>query len=173
MTAFGDARARVGFCRDAARRVLRENVVTAPGTPVEEIVEAAGLRVLERDWPQKTSGILLRSQRIIGVNRNHAPVRKLFSLAHEFGHYMLNHHLWFESNQNVTIDSPPPEGCDGEDKTPEREANIFAGEFLVPLSLLKREVRRGRSVKDLAHVFRVSEQTMFIALQDHRLLNRL
>lgn len=173
MTDYGDVRARVGFCRKAARGVLKEHGVRTPGTPVEEIVQSAGFRVLERDWPPKTSGILLRDQGIIGVNRNHPAVRRRFSLAHEFGHYVLNHHLWFEAHQNVTMDNPPPEGCEGRDKTPEREANIFAGELLVPLAILKTEVRRGRSPQDLAQAFGVSEQTMFIALQEHRLLNHL
>lgn len=173
MTGFGDVRARVRFCREAARGVLKEHGVKAPGTPVEEIVGTAGFRVLERDWPPRTSGILLRDHRIIGINRNHPPVRRLFSLAHEFGHYILNHHLWFESNREVTIDNPPPEGCEGDDKTPEREANIFAGELLVPLRILKAEARPGRSPQQLARAFRVSDQTMFIALQEYRLLNRL
>jgi Zn-dependent peptidase ImmA (M78 family) len=173
MTGSADLRARVGFCRQAARRVLKEHGVRAPGTPVEEIVREAGFRVLERDWPPRTSGILLRSQSIIGVNGNHPPVRRRFSLAHEFGHYVLNHHLWFESNREVTIDNPPPDGCEGEDKIPEREANIFAGELLVPLSILKAQARAGRSPQQLALAFRVSEETLFIALKEHRLLNRL
>lgn len=173
VTGLGDVRARVGFCRAAARKVLKEHEVKAPGTPVEEIVRSAGLRVLERDWPRSTSGLLLRDRGVIGLNRNHPPVRKLFTLAHEFGHYILNHHLWFELNYNVSIDNPPPEGCEGEDKTSEREANIFAAELLVPRAVLKKEARPGRTPEDLARIFRVSDQTMFIALQDNRLLHRL
>jgi len=169
----GIAGPRVGFCREAARKVLREHSVAGAPTPVEEIVARSGFEVLERDWPQGTSGILLRERRVIGVNRNHAPVRRRFSLAHEFGHYVLAHHLWFDAMGDVTIDNPPREGCEGPDKTPEREADLFAAELLVPLAYLKREVRRGRPVSELANLFRVSEPTMFIALQEHRLLNRL
>ncbi len=110
---------------------------------------------------------------MIGLNRNHPPVRRLFSLAHEFGHFVLNHHMWFDSNHDVSIDNPPSEGCEGEDRTPEREANIFAAELLVPRAILKREARPGCTAQELARLFRVSDQTIFIALQDGRLLHRL
>ena len=66
-----------------------------------------GLEVVELDWPQRTSGILLREERLIGLNANHAPVRRRFSLAHELGHHFLKHHLWFEDNHEVTLDNPP------------------------------------------------------------------
>ena len=173
MTDSKDVKARVGFCRSAARKLLRENKVKEPGTRVETLVESLGYRVMERDWPIATSGILLREHQVIGVNANHATVRKRFTIAHELGHHCLGHHLWFEESHKVTIDSPPIDSCEGPDTTPEREANVFASELLVPLAILKREAKKGRTPQALAQMFIVSDQTMFYALQDHRLLGRL
>src|SRR5262245_23223992 len=97
--------ARVGFCRKTARQLLRDQGVGKPETPLEMLVEACGYRVMERDWPMRTSGILLREHKVIGVNRNHPWVRRRFTVAHELGHHCLNHYLWFESNHAVTIDN--------------------------------------------------------------------
>lgn len=173
MTDSAETKARIGFCRNSARRLLRDHGVAKPRTPLEKLVEACGYRVVERDWPLCTSGILLRAHKVIGVNGNHSQVRRRFTIAHELGHHCLNHHLWFDDNHAVTIDNPPSEGCEGADKTPEREANIFASELLVPLAILKREAKRERSPQELARLFGVSYEAMFHSLQDHRLLGRL
>lgn len=173
MTDAAEQKPRVGFCRQTARKVLKNHGLGGPPTGFDEILRKEGLEVVELDWPQKTSGILLRANGVIGVNANHAPVRRRFSVAHELGHHFLQHHLWFEKNHQVTLDSPPAEGCEGALKTPEREADIFAAELLMPLAILKKHATKGRTPQELARLFEVSEQTMFYALQDHGLLGRL
>lgn len=89
MTDSVDACARVGFCRNSARKLLKKHGVVGSRIPVEELVAAEGFRVLARDWPPTTSGILLRKERVIGINSNHSLVRRRFTLAHEIGHHCL------------------------------------------------------------------------------------
>ena len=173
VTDAAESKARVGFARSAARRVLKKKGVTSPGTPIAEIVVDLGYRLLELDWPQGASGILLEEKKVIAVNANHAAVRRRFSAAHELGHICLNHDLWFDDNHLVSIDSPPIGGFEGRPPVPEREADIFAAELLMPLAVLKRVATRGTRPQELAQAFEVSEEAMFHSLTTHRLLGKL
>jgi Zn-dependent peptidase ImmA (M78 family) len=49
----------------------------------------------------------------------------------------------------------------------EAEAEIFAGELLVPLPMLKKHFRPGFTAADVARIFAVSESVASIALVSH------
>jgi hypothetical protein len=49
----------------------------------------------------------------------------------------------------------------------EAEADIFAGELLVPLPMLKRHFKSGMTAADVARLFAVSEQAASIAITTH------
>jgi Zn-dependent peptidase ImmA (M78 family) len=69
---------------------------------------------------------------------------------------------------NVTIDNPPiTKNHFDTEATFETEANIFAGELLVPLKMLKREFGKTNKIEELSRKFLVSQQVMSIAISNH------
>jgi Zn-dependent peptidase ImmA (M78 family) len=49
----------------------------------------------------------------------------------------------------------------------EREANVFAGELLVPLAMLKKACADGIDLARLGEIFVVSQEVATIAVQTH------
>jgi Zn-dependent peptidase ImmA (M78 family) len=159
--------ARIGFPREMARKVLKKYAVIQPGTPLEEIAKGEGLEILYRRWPNSVGALLLRKKRIIGVNSNHHPHRQRFSIAHELGHYFLNHRL-DDYEKNITLDTPP--AGDDFSRIQNREADEFASELLVPLVIIKVSYKKIKDGRALADIFNVSREVMFIALEKHKLI---
>lgn len=163
-----DAKVRVGYCREMARRVLQRNNIVAPPVDVEAILRNEGYTVVRRPWEDRVSGIALKAQRLVGVNSNHHPVRQRFSLAHECGHLVLGHRDDEPLESFSTIDDEPREIS--YTVVEEKEANAFAGELLVPLSFLKNSRSKCKDPDQLAAIYQVSRDVMFIQLQNHHLL---
>jgi len=66
----------------------------------------------------------------------------------------------------VTIDDPPSEEDLVPTKDPaESEADMFAGELLVPLAMLKPLARKG--IAELSRIFLVSEHVISVAISKH------
>ncbi|MGD0916973.1 MAG: ImmA/IrrE family metallo-endopeptidase [Thermodesulfobacteriota bacterium] len=162
-----EEQARIGFVREMARKVLKKYGVTQPGTPVEDIAKGEGFNLVYRVWPNRVGALLLRTGKTIGVNSNHHPHRQRFSIAHELGHYFLNHRQ-DDYEKGITLDNPPV----GDDfsKIQNTEAHEFASELLVPLPIIKEAYKTVKDVKALAEMFNVSLEVMFIALEKHKLL---
>ena len=150
---------RVSFCRKMARKLLKEYSVIALPVPVEKIAEANGFIVKELDFDDSISGRLIREKKAIGINKNHALVRRRFSMAHELGHYFLEHpdeSSYFDyKEQRKIYDS---------------EANEFAAELLMPLNLLKEEYSRNRDLDALAKIFLVSKEALTIKMLNSGLI---
>jgi Zn-dependent peptidase ImmA (M78 family) len=155
------------------------------------------LQVTLRSWGKQSrlDALLFRSHGLIAVNRDKPSLRQRFSLAHELGHYALNHDYLKKFGPDVDIDHPPEDSHPMSGKF-ESEANDFAGELLVPRTLLlkfrskkedtedeeskesfrpfadlaKRLQGRPLSEQELANKFRVSKEVMFIALGKNGLL---
>ncbi len=163
---------RVGFVRQMARKYLKKYKVSAPGTPVEEIIKNEGLRIEYRPWgPDGLSGLMLQKVRVIAVNVDKPKLHQRFSLAHEFGHYALSHdYIKSQGFSDVNIDRPPERRAHPADNVVEQEANEFAGELLVPMQLLKENYRRERNCTKLAALFYVSEDVLMISLLKHHLI---
>jgi Zn-dependent peptidase ImmA (M78 family) len=182
--------------RELARALLMKHGVSKPPTPVEAIARAEGLDLVERSWGADSSldALLLRSRSLIAVNGDKPRLRRRFSMAHELGHYALNHDYLKSFGPNVDIDHPP-ENSHPTRASFEADANEFANELLVPRALLM-ELRPKPQPQDddskesfrpfadlakrlrpaplteeaLAKRFDVSVQVIFIALQKHGLL---
>lgn len=183
--------------RQLARALLQKHKVLQPPTPLETIVKAEGLQVTLRSWGKQSrlDALLFRSHGLIAVNCDKPPLRQRFSLAHELGHYALNHEYLKQFGPDIDIDHPPEDSHLTNVKF-ESEANDFAGELLVPRALLmefrskkddaededakesfrpfadlgKRLRARPLSEQELASKFRVSKEVIFIALQKNGLL---
>ncbi len=162
---------RIGFVRETARAVLRRNRISKPPVRPEAIARVEGLEVhLVMTWPDDVSGLLLRESRRIGLNGRHARTRQRFSLAHELGHWFLRHDFpWHE--RTVTIDAPPEQMPEDEhQKLQESEANEFAGELLAPRNMLKQALGQTRDTEELAELFDMSSEALWIRILRHNLL---
>lgn len=145
-------------------------MVDAAGPPVDVQAVAArlGFTIMEYDFPDSMSAVTFIEDGIkaIGVNRDHAPVRRRFSAAHELGHFLNGHEP--VDHAATHVDTRP--SYFNPHNRQEREADEFAAELLMPLPWLKRDVGRlGLNVTALAQLYEVSEQAMWIQLIDHKL----
>ena len=162
---------RYAFCQQMAEKVLRKHKVVSPPVNIYEIARREGFEVVYLDWPKGRDGLLDPVTRRIGLNRNTAPTRLRFTLAHELGHALLGHHAI--ADDPPSLDNPPDGDAKLYPKHLEQEANAFAGALLVPESLLREAVRSHRTPKALARVFVVSEAAMCVRLETPRLIRAL
>ncbi len=145
---------------------------------VMEIARALGAKVVLKafDGEDDLSGMLFQdnNQIIIGVNANHHPNRRRFTVAHEIGHLVLHKHI-FEGRVHVDKAFEVKMFRDGRSKQGkdfiEIQANRFAAELLMPTESLKRElkdkyvdVENDDEVKALANKYEVSAHAMSIKL---------
>lgn len=131
-----------------------------PPVDVKQVAEDIGLTVLEWDFDDTISGVLILDgeHKAIGVNKSHPYQRQRFSLAHELGHYCLGHNPIFD------VDILDPQ-ADRPTTVYERQANSFAAEILMPPHMVRRAYSRlGEDLPALAREFRVSQQAMWIRL---------
>lgn len=162
-------KARIGFSRNWARKVITTYGIGSPPVDLAAIAGGEGLQVkLMESWPSKVSGLLLRDACLIGINARHSRTRRRFSLAHELGHWFMRHDFpWHE--REITIDQPPAP-LDEEKYPIEKEANEFAGELLAPRAMLKLAVSTNGDPNALAAMFDMSSQAMWIQLMKHGLI---
>lgn len=160
------------WAMQAAKDVLEQFPGDIP-VDVVEIAEAHGIRVQFEELEDQVSGMLLvqADQPVIGVNANHHPNRRRFSIAHELGHFVLH-----KDKAPFFIDAAVffrREGATPETWAQEREANTFAAELLLPEQALKEiwrtepiDVFDDAEVRSLANRFGVSTQALAIRLSE-------
>ncbi|MCL2346858.1 MAG: ImmA/IrrE family metallo-endopeptidase [Planctomycetaceae bacterium] len=147
-----------------ARNVLKENMISKPPVIASHIANSYGLQVFRMQFNPEysdVSGFIDANQKAIAVNADDAPVRQNFTIAHELGHYLRNHHL--EEGYSVLL----------RDKshmvnTPmEVEANWFAGNLLVPEMFLREYLDTYPYATDrqLSNIFGVSAEVIRIRRQ--------
>ncbi len=143
--------------------------------PVERIAIMLGMRVERGELGTEVSGLLIieNNTPIIGVNTNHVNERQRFTIAHEIGHFVLQHHthsdIFVDEDNFLAVyrrDNPR-----SRDNKRERDANTFAGALLMPKEILHEELD-SRSLglfgdsdwNSLAQRFEVSTQALLIRL---------
>lgn len=155
---------RVKYARDFARKILKEvyPVMQPKDLPIDvnKIVEHLGFEVHFLDsMDDKHSAIILRDDKLVGLNESHHPHRTRFSVGHELGHFLLEH--------------PPEEDCNPDEiRIWNQEADEFAAELLVPYELLKTLIKSNSS-NELARHFNVSRDVVIIHAQKTRLFSYL
>ncbi|MGI8998814.1 MAG: ImmA/IrrE family metallo-endopeptidase [Candidatus Limnocylindria bacterium] len=139
----------------AAEELIEKADVTRPPVPVERLAKLCGVLVLERTFPQELSGLVFEygDTAVIGVNADHHLNRRRFTIAHELGHHLLDHHDRFH------IDVEEGELL-GHDWQAERAANDFAAELLMPRRFVVDAFEKTHDPGLLAHRFEVSELAM-------------
>ena len=157
---------RYSHANRVAQKLLIDAEQANPPIDINVILQSLGINLLPYDFPEKVSAVLLKDHNmlVVGVNKTHHPNRQRFSIAHEIGHYSLGHY------RDIFIDMEAiSQGrfdiCDEQhNKVQEQEANHFAGELLIPSSMLKKDFSDMGNVDQIARAYRVSKEALWIKL---------
>lgn len=130
-----------------------------PVDPVA-IAHAAGVRVVTDTGNLKVSGKfdVIGGNPVISCNKDESYLRQRFTLAHELGHYFLQHGPRFrDSAENFSTLAYDPI---------ETAANRFAAELLIPSSAVNMLIKKHKltDFAQLADRFKVSQVAMKIRL---------
>jgi len=147
--------------------------ITEAPVPVEQIAKAKGARIFYQSLEDDVSGFLYRdkTQKVIGVNTHHAPVRQNFTTAHELGHLLLHdqEQLYIDNAFRVRLrDDVSSEGTDDD----EREANFFAASLLMPRRFLEDDLQDEEYINLLDDDF-LSDLACTYGVSTQALVNRL
>ncbi len=140
-----------------ADSVLAENYVLEPPVDVYELVKNYGIDVHEQPFPSdfdNVSGFINidDGRPVMYVNLNEPENRRKFTVAHEFGHWLL-HEDKIRKDPEMAILYRIALGASNADPV-EKEANAFAAELLVPMDMLRPDIHK--PVSELARKFQVS-----------------
>jgi Zn-dependent peptidase ImmA (M78 family) len=142
----------LGNIDDIIKNALRDGFIKDNRVDIISIVKQNGIMIREELLPSTTSGYLafIDGSWVIGVNKNHSPRRKRFTIAHEFAHYCLH-----KDEKNYFVDA-----VFFRDENPtsiEYAANTFAAKLLMPEEFITNSIKKGiLSLVELADRFNVS-----------------
>jgi len=172
--------ARKILARRKAKELLAEAKVKVAPVPVEQLANFSGADVHYEPFSGELSGMVHRQpngKAVIGVNALHSPTRQRFTIAHELGHLILHKDEQFHVDESSPIGFRNALSSLAVDAD-EIEANQFAAELLMPVSLLNAEIAKipaktgtEEAITMLAEVFGVSEQAMTFRLSGLGLLS--
>jgi Zn-dependent peptidase ImmA (M78 family) len=130
---------------DEARQALGLGL-DAPISVLDAVEDLAGVPVCIQEFAEDVAGLYYRRDRraYLFVNGVHPVVRQRFTLAHEFGHYRMEHSPRVESMAGMSSKDPQ-----------EVEANYFAGAFLAPRQAVRNWTERHPDLPGLELVVRV------------------
>jgi len=168
---------RLQKARLKAQQVLQENNINGPYVDVFDLAQKYA-SVIEQELSDEVSGVFIPKgdRKYIVVNRNHPPVRKRFTVAHELGHALLHEYSTAHADKKFRFrDARSSEGSALE----EIEANQFAAELLMPRKWIVKDIEQcpfeleqsdehddnfDTWVAELARNYDVSKQAMRIRL---------
>jgi Zn-dependent peptidase ImmA (M78 family) len=162
-------RARYAEIEKLVSTQLEQHKISRPAVPIERVVRGAGISIKVGDLDD-ASGLLVRlgETAVIAVSETHPVVRQRFTIAHEFGHYLL--HLGMSSHQDrdYRVNYGSHESSQATD-VEEIEANFFAASILMPKSFLDADdavqaLDDDRLVERLAARYNVSRHAMSLRL---------
>jgi hypothetical protein len=144
-----------------------------PDSRISQLAKRLGVSIRLEDLDLSDSGYLDHNPECgspsgyeIVVNKRHPVTRQRWTTAHELGHFLLH-----RGDEDVFPTSPIKHRSsfefyfEDEDKE-EAEANQFAADVLIPMSLLHRAYDRGhRDASKLAEIFNVSTDAMELRMK--------
>jgi Zn-dependent peptidase ImmA (M78 family) len=166
----------IKYARTQAEKLVDRLGINSLPIKVDKIAASLNLSVTSANLGEGVSGLLISDGITAHVitHENDAPKRQRFTIAHEIGHYYLQHQ--FEEGEHVHVDrghyisQRGPKASDGTD-IKEIEANQFAASLLMPSKFVHQKVKElgggsllDQHVSQLAEEFQVSEQAMTIRL---------
>ena len=160
---------RTHFCESKAAEILQNAGITNPPVNVEAIAASLFLNIVQ-SCTREHGGRALLEFGEVHVSASESAAGQRFSIGHEIGHYLLHRDGFVFSTHEV-----PESALYAEDpaKELEREADYFSSVLLVPPRWLRKDVKDGILPSQLANRYQVSQEVIFIALEQHRLLNRV
>ena len=144
---------------------------------VEGIAAFLGIKIEYADLGEDCSGILVRKgdRAVIGVNRDHHPNRRRFSIAHEIAHYILHKGDTY-IDKGYLVNFRDRESGSGT-KQEEMSANAFAAALLMPTKQVKEafskqpfDLTDEPGLGRLASKFKVSPQALTYRLVNLQLI---
>ncbi|QCT41101.1 ImmA/IrrE family metallo-endopeptidase [Candidatus Saccharibacteria bacterium oral taxon 488] len=156
-----------------ASKVLSDNYIIEPFVNVFDIANGEGISIEYRKMPQgntDVSGFFDSTTRTIYVNVDNSIARRTYTVAHELGHYFLEHKpdeygLYRRNNSYDEIKEQK-----------EKEADCFAANLLMPENMIRKELREypflKSSIQLLADRFGVSPSAMAYRLMNLRIIKR-
>lgn len=140
--------------REQALSLLRQHGIDTPPVSFSKILSSLGLVLVEKEFPadmENVSGFLDIEKRTIYINANDNFQRRMFTLAHEIGHFILHEEMLRREpgKYELVYRSLLLEG------TPdpiEQQANCFAAHLLVPKTMLDKYYHEA-SIDQLATIF--------------------
>lgn len=162
--------------RRAELLLAKAGVDTTP-VPMEQVAAHLGIRIELADLGEDCSGVLVRNgnRAVIGINEEHHPNRRRFSIAHEIAHFVLHEgDTYIDKGYRVHFrDLESGSGT----KLEEMEANAFAAALLMPAKQVRDafkqqpfDLTEDDSLKILAKKFKVSTQAMTYRLMNLQLI---
>lgn len=148
------------LCKSKADALLKKYSYFMPPIDPEKIAEAEGIDVVYAEFEAPANDMVsgyfdLEKNRIV-INKDISDNRITFTIAHELAHHQM-HQDYIRSNDYIPM--PRSNSHLGEKPKEEIEADQFAANLLVPLSMLKKYQKVG-SVSELASLFFVSEDVI-------------
>ena len=149
--------------------LLEEHGVRSAPVPVEAIATSYGISLRKGDLGD-VSGLIVRdgSTVTIGVNAKQSPTRRRFTIAHEFGHFLLHEGLSNHVDRSYRVNFRDEDSSLAVD-IDEIEANFFAANLLMPKKFLVavnaiEALDSDEAVGRLAAAFKVSRHAMSLRL---------
>jgi Zn-dependent peptidase ImmA (M78 family) len=170
-------RARYGKIEKLVEALLSEAHIVGPAVPIERLIRKHHIDLKVGNL-EEVSGLLVRTgdSAMIGVNVGHPEVRKRFTIAHEFGHYMLHAGISAHYDRDYRINFRSRKSSEATD-VEEIEANFFAASILMPKHFLDRDeavmaLDNDEEVAKLAKKYAVSRHAISLRLgniyREHR-----
>lgn len=163
-------RARYGKIERLVDEMLSAEAGISAPVPVERLVRERGIAIRRGPLDDDVSGLLVRQgpSATIGVNDTQSVLRQRFTIAHEFGHFLLHEGMVEHVDRGYRVNFRNQESSMARD-VEEIEANFFAASLLMPTRLLDEAgavdaVDDDEKVKDLARRFQVSRHAMSLRL---------
>lgn len=191
---------RIQRATDKLLQLVNVNDLSEPPVPIEQIAYLRGVQLRRVPFSAsivpkqegELSGLLLweHGHIIIGVNELHSKTRQRFAIAHQLGHLELHYRDGMHIDRSFPV--PLREDVQGVGKPGpyharpkvqsvdpvEMEANSFASELLLPVTLLERDLRGhildyedDILLRQLADRYQVSLQVMIFRLTSMGLIN--
>lgn len=138
---------------------IAEQLGFKPGDDIHQFIEKVGGTVKVEDTltedPEKSGSLFVDgpSNFTIIVPAHTSQARDRFTIAHEFGHFIL-HYVWARKYRGATFDRMMALRK-GSDRV-EWEANWFASGFLMPEAAFRETLRRLGTISAVASDFEVS-----------------
>lgn len=160
-----DEKPRKAFAQSLANNLVDEIAFVEPPISLQKVIdhlqEKHKVQILMHDTGENISGFIAYDYdegieyAVIAINENHGWFRKRFTIAHEIGHFLLDH-------KKSSIPT----------KIKEREADIFAAELLLPKKFLSSDCKKKLNLKELKERYRVNGSAVYIKMQNDRLIKK-